>query len=141
MLHHYFLLHKWETNKSIIHHLKCFIDNILFSNHYKYTTKLLWFYRWRKGSKERLLMLLTKKNVTSGGLMLKLALLTIWYRDQGDKAQVCYVVLVLFIYLFFGFIFNKIHRRLYYELQIKWRPWRRARLSYWKKVYKSCSGS
>ena len=45
-------------------------------------------------------MLLTKKNVTSGGLMLKLALLTIWYRDQGDKAQVCYVVLVLFIYLF-----------------------------------------
>ena len=42
-------------------------------------------------------MLLTKKNVTSGGLMLKLALLTIQYRDQGDKAQVCYAVLALFL--------------------------------------------
>lgn len=42
-------------------------------------------------------MLLTKKNVTSAGLMLKLALLTLCYRDQGDKAQVCYAVLVLFL--------------------------------------------
>lgn len=38
-----------------------------------------------------------KKNVTSGDLMLKLTLLTIWYRHQGDKAQVCYAVLVLFL--------------------------------------------
>lgn len=38
-----------------------------------------------------------KKNVTSGDLMLKLTLLTIWYKDQRDKAQVCYAVLVLFL--------------------------------------------
>lgn len=37
------------------------------------------------------------ENVTSGGLMLKSALLTICHRDQGDKAQVYYTVLVLFL--------------------------------------------